>query len=42
MVRNTTTGEVVVDIDGARVTLDGVELTATPAERVPLSRLYLL
>lgn len=42
MVRNTRTGEVVVDIDGARVTFDGAELTAPPAERVPLSRLYLL
>ncbi|MFV0463114.1 MAG: urease subunit alpha [Nostocoides sp.] len=42
MVRNATLGQVEVDTSGARVTLDGEELTAPPAKSVPLSRLYYL
>jgi urease subunit alpha len=42
MVRNSRTGSVEVDHRGASVTLDGRLLTAEPAQRTPLSRLYLL
>lgn len=37
---NRRTGTVQVAPDGARVTLDGVELRAEPAQRLPLGRLY--
>jgi urease subunit alpha len=42
MVRNTRTGLVEVDHRTTAVTLDGQPLTAEPAERSPLTRLYLL
>ncbi|HUL97954.1 MAG TPA: urease subunit alpha [Mycobacterium sp.] len=42
MVRNTRTGVVDVDHHTSAVTLDGRPLTAEPAERSPLTRLYLL
>ena len=37
---NSRTGDVRVDPDARRVTLDGHELRAAPAEHVPLTRLY--
>ncbi|HYJ75273.1 MAG TPA: urease subunit alpha, partial [Kineosporiaceae bacterium] len=37
---NDRAGSVVVDPQARRVTFDGQELTATPAEHVPLTRLY--
>jgi urease alpha subunit len=37
---NARTGAVRVDPAARRVTLDGVELRADPAEHVPLTRLY--
>jgi urease alpha subunit len=37
---NGRTGDVRVDADARRVTLDGVELRAEPADHVPLTRLY--
>jgi urease subunit alpha len=37
---NSRTGDVRVDPDARRVTLDGDELRAAPAEHVPLTRLY--
>src|SRR5262249_58711027 len=42
MVHNTRTGVVEVDHDTSAVTLDQQPLTAEPAERSPLTRLYLL
>ena len=42
MVSNSTTGEVVVDPDGARVTFDGELLEGQPVDSVDLSRLYFL
>jgi urease subunit alpha len=42
MVRNTTVGSTVVDASGVRVTFNGDELRATPAESVTLNRLYFL
>ena len=42
MVRNSRTGETVVDPAGAHVSFDGEPLTAEPIESVSLSRLYFL
>ncbi|MCZ3385664.1 MAG: urease subunit alpha [Actinomycetia bacterium] len=42
MVSNTTIGDTVVDVRGERVTFDGTELSADPAESVSLNRLYFL
>ena len=42
MVRHRARGDVRVDRQGTRVTLDGVELRMDPVESVPLSRLYFL
>ena len=42
MVRNSTTGQTVVDAAGARVTFDGDLLQADPASTVSLNRLYFL
>ncbi|MHB1613854.1 MAG: urease subunit alpha [Actinomycetes bacterium] len=42
MVRHRASGDVRVDRDGTRVTLDGVELRMDPVDTVPLSRLYFL
>lgn len=42
MVLNSTEGSTNVDADGARVTFDGQELRATPADFVSLNRLYFL
>ena len=42
MVLNSTEGATHVDADGARVTFDGEELRAAPADSVSLNRLYFL
>lgn len=42
MIRNSRTGETVVDPAGAHVSFDGEPLTAEPIESVSLSRLYFL
>ncbi|HET9091151.1 MAG TPA: hypothetical protein VFN50_01995, partial [Acidimicrobiales bacterium] len=42
MVRNSRTGEVTVDPGSGTVRLDGEVVSAPPAERVSLSRLYFL